>query len=117
MIISKVRQHFDENLKNSFRKIELHEIDRKISLTSGFCNFENRNDENISFSCEENWGKFVINGTLNRKIGSGRSRASTIKHDHRLKMNVLKGIRKCLLSTANIQNTEKKFFSRLKKFR
>ena len=45
--------------------------------------------------------RFVIKGTLNRKVSSGRPRASTIKDDHRITMNVLKDIRKRLLSTAN----------------
>ena len=43
--------------------------------------------------------RFVIKGTLNWKVGSGRPRPSTVKHDHRLKINVLKGIRKPLSST------------------
>ena len=54
--------------------------------------------------------RFVIKGTLNRKGGSGRPRASIIKHNHRLKMTVLKGIRKRLLSTA-----KRNSFSRLTK--
>ena len=33
---------------------------------------------------------FEIKGTLNRKVGPGRPGTSTIKHDHRLKMAVLK---------------------------
>ena len=53
----------------------------------------------------------VINGTLNRKVGSGRHRTSTVK----LKMTVLKGIRKRLLSTPNIQNSKKKLFSQIEK--
>ena len=32
----------------------------------------------------------LIKGTLNRKVGPGRPRTSTTKHDHRLKMAVLK---------------------------
>ena len=47
---------------------------------------------------------------LNRKVRSGRPRASIIKHNHRLKMTVLKGIRKRLLSTA-----KRNSFSRLTK--
>ena len=53
---------------------------------------------------------FVIKDTLNRKVSSGRPRASKIEDDHRLKMNVLKSIRKHLLSTAKIN-----YFSRLTK--
>ena len=34
--------------------------------------------------------RFVIKGTLNRKVGSGRPRASTIKNDHKDKTTVLK---------------------------
>ena len=56
--------------------------------------------------------RFVIKGKLNRKIGSGRPRTSTIKHNHTLKMTVLKGIRKRLFSTAKINS-----FSRLTKSR
>ena len=33
---------------------------------------------------------FVIKGILNRKFGSGRPRASKIKKDHSLKINVSK---------------------------
>ena len=51
--------------------------------------------------------RFVIKGTLNRKVCSVRSRSFTIKHDHRLKMTVLKSIRKCLLSTPKIQSSKK----------
>ena len=47
---------------------------------------------------------FIIKGTLNMKVGSGRHRASTIKDDHRLKMTILNDIRKHLLSTAKIKN-------------
>ena len=47
--------------------------------------------------------RFVIKAILNRKVGSARPRGYTIKHDHRLKMTVLKGIRKRLLNTAKIQ--------------
>ena len=59
--------------------------------------------------------RFVIKGTLNRKVGSGHPRASTTKLDHRLKMTVLKGIRKLLLSKAKIQNSKKNRFFRLTK--
>ena len=54
--------------------------------------------------------RFVNKGTENRKVGSGRARASTIKHHHRLKMNVLKGIRKRWLSPEKNQNSKKKLF-------
>ena len=54
--------------------------------------------------------RFEIKGTVNRKFGSGRPRASTIKDDHWLKMTVLNDIRKRLLSTAKIQNSKKDFF-------
>ena len=37
--------------------------------------------------------RFVIKSTLNRKVGSSRPRAPTIKHEHRLKMTLLKGIK------------------------
>ena len=53
--------------------------------------------------------RFVIKGILNRKIGSGRPRTSTIKHDHMLKMTVLKGRRKRLFNTAIIKNGKNKF--------
>ena len=53
---------------------------------------------------------FVINGTFNRKVSSGRPRASTIKHDHTLKMAVLNGVRKRLHNTA-----KRIFFSRFTK--
>ena len=46
---------------------------------------------------------FVNKGTSTRKVGSDRHRDSTLKHDHRLKMTVLKGIRKRLLSTAKFK--------------
>ena len=39
---------------------------------------------------------FEIKGTVNRKVGSGLPRVSTIKDDHRLEMNV---VRKLLLTT------------------
>ena len=60
--------------------------------------------------------RFVIQVTLNRKVGFGRPRVSTIKHNHRLIMTFLKVIRKRLLSRAKIQNSKKKFFFRLTKF-
>ena len=63
-----------------------------------------KKDKNMSFTCEENWARYVIKGTLNMKVYSGRPKGSTIKHDHRLKMTVFKGIRKCFLSTSSIQN-------------
>ena len=50
---------------------------------------------------------FVIEGTLNGKISSGRPRASTMKHNHRLKITDLMGIRNFLLSTANINSFSK----------
>ena len=56
--------------------------------------------------------RFLIKDTLNMKVGSGHHRAPTIKHDHRLKMTVLNGIRKRLLSTA-----KRNSFSRLTKSR
>ena len=81
----------------------------KYDLQVDFCYFDNRNVENISFSCEENWEKVLIKDTLNRKVGSCRSRSSTTKHDlNRLKMTVLEGIRKRLFSTAKNQNCKKK---------
>ena len=56
--------------------------------------------------------RFFIKRTLNRKIGSGRPRVSTIKYNHMLKITVLKGIRKRLLSTA-----KRNSFSKLTKSR
>ena len=44
---------------------------------------------------------FEIEGTLSRKVGSGRPRASIIKDDHMLKMSPLKKRKKNLLTTAN----------------
>ena len=61
----------------------------KYHLQVEFCNFENRNVENISFSCEGNWAFNLIKDTANKKIGSGHPRASTIKHHDRLKTTVL----------------------------
>ena len=58
-----------------------------------------------------NGQRFVIKGTLIRKVGSGRPRASTLNHDHRLRMTVLKGIKTRLLSTPKIQNSKNKFLS------
>ena len=49
---------------------------------------------------------------MNRKVGSGRPKASTIKDDHMLEITFLKGIRKCLLNTGTINP-----FSRLTKFK
>ena len=54
---------------------------------------------------------------MNKKISSSRPRASTIKHDHILKMTVLKGIRIHFLSTAKFKIAKRSSFSRLKKFR
>ena len=69
-----------------------------------------------SLSAVKRIGKrFVIKDTLNRKVGYGRPRAFTIKDDHRLKMTVLKGIRKRLLSTAKNKNRTKKFFFQTEK--
>ena len=57
-----------------------------------------------SFSAVKRIGqRFVIEGTLNRKVGYSHPRAHTKKHNHRLKITVLKGIRKGLLSTAKIK--------------
>ena len=54
-----------------------------------------------SLSAVKRIGKrFVIKGKLIMKVGSGYPRASTIKHDHMLTINVLEGIRKRLLGTA-----------------
>ena len=58
---------------------------------------------------------FVIKGILNRKFGSGRPRASKIKHNHRLKMTILNCMRKCILSTSKIQKSKKKFFCQIEK--
>ena len=52
--------------------------------------------------------RFVTKDTLNRKVCSVRPSTFKIKHDHRLKMTFLKGIRKRLLSTT------KRIFFRLK---
>ena len=53
MIPSKVRQHLDKHFKNRncMKKTGNYE------LQVDFCNLENINVENISFSCEENWAK------------------------------------------------------------
>ena len=59
----------------------------KVWLKVYFCNFENRNGENNSFSCEENWEKVSIKGTWNRKV-------SSIKYDHKLEITVLKDYKK-----------------------
>ena len=47
--------------------------------------------------------RFVTKGTSNRKVGSGHLRASTIKLDHRLKMNILKGMRHSIEGVGNIR--------------
>ena len=40
----------------------------KYDLQVEFCNFENRNVENISFSCEGNWAFNLIKDTVNKKL-------------------------------------------------
>ena len=59
--------------------------------------------------------RFVIKGTLNRKVGSGRPRAVTIKHDHMLKMPVLKGIKIFCLTQQKFKTEKRNSFSRLVK--
>ena len=54
--------------------------------------------------------RFELKSNVNWKVDSGCPRTSTIKDDHRFKMVVLKDIRKCLLNTAKIQKSKKKFF-------
>ena len=62
--------------------------------------------------------RFVIKDILDRKVGSDRPRSfPDFKHDHRLKMTVLKGIRKCLLSNQKFKTAKPNSFSRLKKSR
>ena len=64
-----------------------------------------------SFSVVQRIGqRSVIKGTLNRKADPNSPRAFTIKYNHILKMTVLKGVRKHLLSTSQIQNGKRNFF-------
>ena len=59
----------------------------------------------ISLSAVKGIGRrSVIKGTLNGKVGPGRPRTSTTKHDHRLKMSILKGTKKRLSTTAKINS-------------
>ena len=47
------------------------------------------------FSAEKRiWQRFEIKGTLDRKVGSGRFRASTIKYDQMLEFAILKDRKK-----------------------
>ena len=50
------------------------------------CNFEILKQEKVKIIGQ----RFVIKGTLNRKVCSSCPRASTINEDHRLKMTILK---------------------------
>ena len=53
-------------------------------------NFEQKKVKTSLSAVERIRQRFVIKGTFNIKVRSGRPRASTIKDDHSLKMTVLK---------------------------
>ena len=62
----------------------MHEKTGKYDLQVDFRNFQNRNVEKRFSAVKRIEQTFVIQGTLNGRVGSGRPRAFTIKHDSRL---------------------------------
>jgi len=99
----KVRRHLDEKLKNRIAGL------RQSNLTYKRI-FEILKKEKVetSLSAVKRIGqRFEIQGTVSRKVGSGRPRASTMKDDHRLKMTVLKDRKKTLVDHSKQFETAK----------
>ena len=76
---SEVRKHLDEHVKIKLQENMTYKWNSEIKKVKTYLSTVKRIGQ-----------RFVIKDTVNRKVGSGRPRASTIKHHHRLKMTVLK---------------------------
>ena len=86
----KVRPHLSEDIKNRIAGLRQSNLSYKQI-------FDILKKENVktSLSAVKRIGqRFEIEGSVRRKSGSGRPRASTVKDDHRLKMTVLKDRKK-----------------------
>ena len=86
----KVTPHLSEDIKNRIAGLRQSNLSYKQI-------FDILKKENVktSLSAGKRIGqRFEIEGSVRRKSGSGRPRASTVKDDHRLKMTVLKDRKK-----------------------
>ena len=83
MISSKVRKHIEEHLK----KLIAGKREENLTYRWIFAILKIEMWKTPASSLKIIGQSFVIKGTLNRKVSSVRSGASTIKNDHRLKIS------------------------------
>ena len=109
-----VRSHLGEDIKNRIAGLRQSKLTYKQI-------FDILRKENVttSLSAVKRIGqRFEIEGSVKRKSGSGRPRASTFKDDHRIKMTVLKDRKKTYVDhSKEFKTADEKSLSRMIIFR